>query len=138
MTLSHSENETQDIAKEVSKKIASGGLVCLFGDLGTGKTTFTKGLAENLGIEKFTVKSPTYTYMRDHKLKNGHKLYHIDLYRLNGVDELLLEEIQEIINNPHNLVVIEWADRLDEYLPKERINIIFKYISDTEREITVQ
>ena len=135
MTLSKGEEETYNIAKQTAEKIKNGGLLCLFGDLGTGKTVFTKGIAEALGINSFTVKSPTYTYIREYE-KSPHKIYHIDLYRLDSIDELLLHEINEILNNKNNIVIIEWADKMLHFLPKERIDIHFKYIDENTRELT--
>lgn len=137
MTLTNSERETHKIAEEIAKKIKDGGVICLFGDIGAGKTTFTKGLAASLGIEKFTVKSPTYTFIRKYKA-NKNNLFHIDLYRLQKVDELLLQEIEELTDNPSNIVVIEWADRMREHLPKKRIDITLTYRDEFSREIVYQ
>ncbi len=131
MLITKSEEETYLYAKQVAEKIKNGGMVCLFGDLGSGKTTFTKGLAKALGLDHFSIKSPTYTYIREHE-KN---FYHLDLYRLEEVDTLLLNKIQELLEDKKNIIVIEWADRLNENLPKDRIDIHFEYIDETKRKI---
>lgn len=136
MEVTKSEQETQKIAEQVAEKVKKGGLVCLFGDLGSGKTTFAKGFAKALGIDTFSVKSPTYTYIRDYKLgKNS--LYHIDLYRLETIDELLLREIEELLINKNNVMIIEWADRLKDYLPKNRIDVHLEYLDENSRKISV-
>lgn len=136
MKITKNEEETQKIAKEIAKKVKNGGLVCLFGDLGTGKTTFTKGFAQFFKIDKSLIKSPTYTYIRKYE-KNGKNIFHIDLYRINEIDTLLLEEIRELLENKKNIIIIEWADRIESYLPKERINIEFEYIDPQKRKIKV-
>ena len=127
---------TEKIAKEVAAKIKNGGVVCLFGDLGSGKTTFTKGIAEYFGIDKFSIKSPTYTYIRQYPNKNN-RIYHIDLYRLEVIDELLWQEIKELMTNKNNILIIEWADKMEDYLPGNRIDVHFKYLDENSREITI-
>lgn len=134
MTLSNSESETHKVAEKIAEKIKKGGVICLFGEIGAGKTTFTKGLAQSLGIEQFVVKSPTYTFIRSYETDNG-QLHHIDLYRLEQVDELLLQEIEELTDDPTNIVIIEWADRMGENLPKNRIDISLEYRGENSREI---
>ena len=92
---SHSEKETIKFAKDFAKKF-KGRVVLLIGDMGTGKTHFTKGFAAGLGLEDFMIKSPTYTYIRKYEAVDF-LLYHIDLYRLDGHDEMLEEEILELM-----------------------------------------
>jgi len=134
--ITKSPKETQEIAISLVKKIKKGGMICLFGNLGTGKTIFTKGLAEGLGIENLSIKSPTYTYIRHHK-KNGQNIYHIDLYRLEQIDELLALELDEIMQNKENIVIVEWADRMESILPEKRIDVELEYIDDDSREIKI-
>ncbi len=129
---SKSEGETTKIAAEVAKNVEAGGIICLYGELGSGKTVFTKGIAESLGLHDFKVKSPTYTYVRVYK-----NFYHIDLYRLEEIDELLLHELEELWENPNNILVIEWADRLAEHLPPERIDVHIKYQNENMRTISI-
>ncbi len=134
MKITKSVEETKQLAKEIAQKVVTGGVVCLVGDLGSGKTTFTKGIAENLGIDQFDIKSPTYTYIR----KYGEHFYHIDLYRIEELDELLINELHEIFENPQNTVIIEWADRLNDQTPKDAIVIEIKYAGENEREFNIQ
>ncbi len=124
--------ETRKLAKETAKVIKNGGKIYLVGELGGGKTTFTKFLAEELGINQFSIKSPTFTLIRS--IKN---LYHIDLYRLEGIDELLIQEINELAENPKNILIIEWADKLESFLPLPDIKITFKYINENSRKIEI-
>jgi len=134
--ISKSIEETQGMAAKISEKIKDGGLVCLFGDIGSGKTTFTKGIAEAFGMDKFSIKSPTYIYIRKYS-KNEKNIYHIDLYRLEEIDNLLWHEIEELLENKKNIIIIEWADRINEELPKNRIDIYFEYLDENSREIKI-
>ncbi|MCK9186029.1 tRNA (adenosine(37)-N6)-threonylcarbamoyltransferase complex ATPase subunit type 1 TsaE [Candidatus Gracilibacteria bacterium] len=134
--ITNSEAQTKEIAASISNEIKNGGVVCLFGDLGTGKTIFTKGLAESLGIENISIKSPTYTYIRHHK-KNGKNIYHIDLYRLEQIDELLALELNEIMQNKNNIIVVEWADKMKNILPKKRIDVEISYTDENSRKIKI-
>ncbi|MFH1284610.1 MAG: tRNA (adenosine(37)-N6)-threonylcarbamoyltransferase complex ATPase subunit type 1 TsaE [Candidatus Peregrinibacteria bacterium] len=136
MPITKSETETLALAARIAEKIKKGGLVCLFGELGTGKTIFAKGIADYLGIDKFSIKSPTYTYIRHHSGR-GVNIYHIDLYRLEKIDDLMLREINELIENKTNIIIMEWADRMGNALPKNRIDIHLKYIDKNTREITL-
>ncbi len=134
MKKTYKEAQIGPIALEIVKKIENGGVVALYGDLGTGKTTLTKAIAEKLGIENFKIKSPTYTYIRRYPNNN---IYHIDLYRIDSLDELLLLEIEEIMEDHKNIVIIEWADKLEEYLPKKRLNVKLEFVDSETREITM-
>lgn len=125
---------TKRLAKKIAPQVKNGGLVLLYGTLGSGKTTFVKGLAEGLGIKEFSIKSPTYTYIRHHPLKKNN-FYHLDLYRLETVDNLLLQQIKELLENKKNILIVEWADRLPGELFKEALKITFSYLDATSREI---
>jgi tRNA threonylcarbamoyladenosine biosynthesis protein TsaE len=136
MTLSTSPEETQNIAKKIHEKIKNGGIVFLIGDLGTGKTVFTKGFSESLGIHNFKIKSPTYTYIREYPLKDR-KFIHIDLYRFTEVDDLFLHELEELTANPKDIIIVEWADKLPEDFLTPDIKINFQYIDQNKREIKI-
>lgn len=135
MPISKTPQKTMAIAQKIAIKVKNGGLVCLHGDLGSGKTVFTKGLAQGLGYKQFFIKSPTFTYIR----KLPPNFYHIDLYRLESSDQLLFQEIREILTDRKNIVVIEWADRLIKQLEKfKKTKISFKYQSPTQRSIKIE
>lgn len=111
------------------------------GDLGSGKTTFTKGLAEFFGIKK-TITSPTFVIVKEYPIKkaiNGiDKLIHIDSYRIEegGAESL---DLDYYLNQPNSLVVIEWPEKIINLLPEKRIvKINFEYLSETERKIDVE
>ncbi|MFA6917566.1 MAG: tRNA (adenosine(37)-N6)-threonylcarbamoyltransferase complex ATPase subunit type 1 TsaE [Candidatus Gracilibacteria bacterium] len=136
MYISKNEEETRKIAESLANQVKDGGILCLFGDLGTGKTVFSKGFAKTFGIDELAIKSPTYTYVRDYPL-GGRHLYHIDLYRLETIDELLLQEIEELLENKKNILIIEWADKLKYHLPENRIDVCMEYLDENSRKITV-
>lgn len=109
-------------------------LILLDGDLGSGKTTLTKGLARALGI-KDIVNSPTYTLMKKYKSADRLKtLYHLDLYRLEGVGSDF--DLEEYIDGS-GMVVVEWPYQAEDLLPKDYLLVKIQTLSDTEREFTM-
>lgn len=129
----HSQKETQKLAKKLAKN-SEGNIYALIGDLGAGKTSFVQGFAKGLGI-KDKIISPTFVLMRQYKIPRGNKfLYHIDLYRIEDINQLGIKEIME---NPNNYVIIEWAEKIKNSLPKNSIKIFFEVIDKTSRQITL-
>ena len=135
-----SAEETKELAKEFAAKLKQGTTLCLFGELAAGKTTFTQGLGEYFGITRLT--SPTYVIVAEYPLKTTHNhittLIHIDLYRLKSRWETKAFDLDEIWSDPANLTVIEWSDRLENYLPKDRYEIRFKNLGVSSREINIK
>lgn len=130
--LTNSEEETKDLAKNLAKQLR--GVIALTGELGAGKTTFAVGFAKGLGIKEKII-SPTYVLIRQHSIPDTQKtLYHIDLYRLADFTELGLKEI---MGNPNNIILIEWAEKVRNLLPKNTIWISFKTLNENQREITL-
>lgn len=132
-----SPEETRALAKTLAETVKRKGcVVCLFGDLGTGKTTFAKGFAEGLGISENEVRSPTFTMVHPYELEGGN-FYHCDLYRLgNGIDAVL-HALSEYFEEENAVTIIEWADRIKKYLPVPRMDIHFLYTGDKTREIRI-
>jgi len=128
------------LSKEVLKtKLKKGALIIgLKGDLGGGKTTFLQGFSKGLGIKQ-KITSPTFVIMRRYKIQNTRykiqNFYHIDCYRIEKPKEILNLGFKEIISNPQNIVVIEWADRIRKILPKKAIIIKFEFVGKTTRKI---
>ena len=121
--------ETQALAGELAKKIKAGTIILLKGDLGAGKTTFTQGFAHALGIKR-PLKSPTFTLVREYETVEF-PLYHFDVYRLGeegGADELGLEEYFR----PDSVVLIEWAEYIQDLLPEDVIQVELKRLTDDE------
>lgn len=139
-SVTNSPEQTQQIAKQIANRVKNGGIVCLYGDLGSGKTTFTQGFAKALGITQ-SVNSPTFlvvrTYTVDSNVLVNQKFYHIDLYRLETENELRDIGLSEIIADNNNIVVIEWSEKLGSFLPKQRIDVHLTYQNETDRSIAI-
>lgn len=135
---SSSAQKTQQIASSLAKQFQKrGGVIALSGQLGSGKTTFVQGFAKGLGIKEKII-SPTFVLIRQHKIPNSKRmLYHLDLYRLEDPQEIKNIGLEEIINNPENIVLIEWAEKLQENLPANSIFIKFNKVNNDQREIYV-
>lgn len=125
--------DTQNLGSDFAKVLESGDVVALYGELGSGKTTFTQGLAKGLGIKNRII-SPTFVIVRNYDL-GIINFYHIDLYRMENIKDLEGLGIEEVINDKNNIVVIEWAEKLQNLLPKKRIDIKFVYEKDDARKI---
>ena len=128
-----SEDETQAVARELAATLRAGDVLLLSGDLGAGKTTFVRGLAEGLGIDPAEVSSPTFTLVHEYR-GNGLTLYHADLYRLESAatDDLGLEEI----GLRDGVLAIEWPDRLSHQLPGARV-VRFEVVDEGSRRIVI-
>lgn len=107
----------------------------LIGDVGAGKTTFVRGLAEGLGIKE-PITSPSFTISKAYATKDGKTLIHYDFYRLEDPG-LMSEDLEENLNNPNNIVIIEWSDSVKNLLPKNHTTINIKYNDDGSREVEV-
>lgn len=129
---------TQQIAQDFSQIYQDhGGIIYLIGELGAGKTSFVQGFAAGLGI-KTKIQSPTFILMREYDLGNesNRKMYHLDLYRLEQIDDLNHLGLDETLANPQNIVLIEWPERLKVSLnPTHKVEI--KVINDQQRLINI-
>ena len=131
--ITHSEEATQNVARELAATLHAGGVLLLSGDLGAGKTTFVRGLAEGLGADPNDVSSPTFTLV--HEYRGGRlMLYHADLYRLEktATDDLGLEEL----GVQDGVLAIEWPDRLTHSLPGA-LPVTIEVVDEDARRITV-
>ena len=118
--------ETQDLAKKLARNINPGITISLIGDLGSGKTTFTKGFARQMGI-KDHVTSPTFKLISEYQGKK-YKLNHIDAYRMNGPEDFLNIGGEEYLTSKNSITIIEWGDLLNDILPSKTIRVNFKRI----------
>jgi len=164
VVISKSPQETQKIGRilgEELKSKTSFGLhksklknkqalvIGLEGDLGGGKTTFVQGLAQGLGIKK-QINSPSFVLIKKYRIRFGvadetlhpganfRSLFHIDCYRLNKPQELLELDFDQIIKNPRNLVVIEWAEKVKNILPEDTLKIEFKWLGENKRKLIIK
>jgi tRNA threonylcarbamoyladenosine biosynthesis protein TsaE len=137
--ISKSVTETKKIARGIAKDFKGGEVLGLVGNLGTGKTHFTKGLAEYFKIQK-AITSPTFVLLKPYKTEKNSdikQLVHIDCYRLDSPEELLAIGLNEFIKDKKNIVVIEWAEKIKSVLPKDTVWINFKLgKKENERKIT--
>ncbi|MEQ6378711.1 tRNA (adenosine(37)-N6)-threonylcarbamoyltransferase complex ATPase subunit type 1 TsaE [Bacillaceae bacterium S4-13-58] len=131
--ITYSEEETKQFAEKVAILLKPGDLITLEGDLGAGKTTFTKGLAKGLSITK-TVNSPTFTIVKEY-MSGRIPLYHMDAYRLENSDEDI--GFDEYFNGD-GVCVVEWASYIPSFLPKEYLTIFIRKLEDDQREIVFE
>jgi len=131
---SHSVSETIKIGKMIASLLKRGDIVCLVGQLGSGKTVLTKGIASAFGINKDKITSPTFIIVRGHFGKENLAFYHFDLYRVNSVDEIIALGYEEYFYG-NGITVVEWADRLNELIPKEYLKIKLCCRKDSQRQI---
>ncbi len=133
-----------DLIKEAinnSSKNNHAAVIALHGDLGSGKTTFTKRLAKKLGVDS-VITSPTFVIEKRFNLNKstGHgfkKLIHIDTYRIDLQDELMKLNWQEDVSNPENIISIEWPENVNDILPKNTIHIYFEFLNETTRKLRI-
>lgn len=133
--LSKKAEETLKLGESIGKKLKSGSVLALKGDLGGGKTTFTKGIAKGMGIKE-EVTSPSFTLMKIYKTKEG-SLYHFDFYRIDSPKDMAGYELEEALRDEKGIVIVEWAEKIETVLPKEKLVVKFKYINEDSRELTL-
>jgi len=126
------EFETIELAQNFESEKFPNMIICLNGELGSGKTVFTKGIANALGIKE-TITSPTFNIIKEY---DGElPLYHMDVYRLDGnIEGVGIEDYF----SKDGVVVIEWADMIKDYLPQERLDIFFRVVDEDKRSLTLQ
>ena len=127
--ISHSELDTMELAQNIESEKFENMVICLDGELGSGKTVFTKAFAQAMEV-KDAVTSPTFTIIKEYE--GDMPLYHMDVYRLDGnTDGVGIEEYF----NAGGVVIIEWASTIKDILPNERLDIKFKSIGENKRAI---
>lgn len=130
---SHSVEETIRLGERLGRLLEPGSFIALTGELGAGKTQFVRGVASGLGIDSSVpITSPTFTLLNEYQGRI--RLYHFDLYRLGGVDDAAELGFDEYFDG-NGVCLVEWAERLGSDILTERLDIIFDYLSDTERRI---
>jgi len=141
--ISKSISDTEKIAKDFIEKISMGIydtalVVGLYGDLGSGKTTFTQSVAKIFNIKK-DITSPTFVIEKIYDINHNDfkKLIHVDAYRLDSFKELLALDWDKTLSDSRNIIFIEWPERVVEILPKNHAKIFFKFLNESEREIEI-
>jgi len=163
--ISRSPKEIKEIAKKILKKFQGFNVFSLEGELGGGKTTFVKGIADFLGVKE-PIKSPTFVIMRKYRMPiksrqqiaddkwqiidkgkksqekntscNFRYLYHFDCYRIKDSKEILELGWQELVKNSKNLIFVEWGDKIKNILPKNTLHLKFEFLKENERKIIIK
>ncbi|MCX5698010.1 MAG: tRNA (adenosine(37)-N6)-threonylcarbamoyltransferase complex ATPase subunit type 1 TsaE [Candidatus Omnitrophica bacterium] len=131
--VSNSEKETLNLAKALAVNLRRKDTVCLFGQLGSGKTVFAKGIALGLGIAQEDITSPTFILIHEY-LKGRLPLYHFDLYRLEREQDILELGYEEYLYGD-GVSVVEWADRLGHLMPKEYLRVNLEVKGENKRKV---
>ena len=133
------EHVAAEFAAHLTPKKDSATVVTLSGDLGAGKTAFTKALARSFGIEE-EVTSPTFVIEKIYALPRGafQRLIHIDAYRLNGAHDLDVLGWRELLQESGNLILLEWPEKVEEAIPADALRISLEYIDEHTRKVMVE
>lgn len=126
--------ETGDLGRALGKILKPNDVVALSGELGSGKTTFIQGLASGLGIEDF-VSSPSFTIINEYY--GNIPLYHVDLYRLEEIDDIEALGIEEYFGRG-GVVAVEWAERMKGLIPRKHMDVTFEPAGENERKIKIE
>lgn len=126
--ISESLEKTENIGKAIASKLSGTEVIALFGELGAGKTALTRGICQGLNI-KDNVCSPTFAIVNEYSGK--YKVYHFDMYRVNGIDDLSSTGYFDYLNT--GILIIEWSENIKEFLPDDAIKVTIKY-SGVENE----
>lgn len=125
-------NGTRRVGEMIGRFLKKGDVIALFGGLGTGKTCFVQGLAKGIGVKEW-IRSPSFIIINEYMGRIP--LYHIDLYRVEGMEELIGLGFQEYIYQDEGASVIEWAQKFIEILPKVYLRVEFSWVGKTSRRI---
>ena len=131
---SRSVQETLRFGKRLARHVRKGDIICLFGDLGSGKTILTKGIAQGLDIDTKEVVSPTFILMR--RYDGRLPLYHFDLYRLRDAGQILDLGYEDYLFD-QGVSVIEWAERLGSLTPDACLNVRLEFAGEKQRKIII-
>lgn len=127
-------DQTRQFGKKLAKLLKRGDVLCLFGDLGTGKTTLVKGLAEGLNVKKGEVSSPTFVLMNIYEGRLP--MFHFDLYRLESEQEIAAIGAEEFLYDD-GVCVIEWAEKMKTLMPAEYLSLRLEHGGDDARVIRI-
>lgn len=136
--ISGSEERTVAIGRAIGKAIASGTVVVLEGELGSGKTRLTWGIAEGLGLARSGVSSPTYSLVHEYAARGGLRLIHADAYRMDSAEADDFETLLGIESEGGWIAIIEWGSRIADLLPEDRVTVTMSHRSETVRSIEVE
>jgi len=133
---SNSEQETEEFAARLAQELKPGCVIALHGNLGAGKTVFSRGFARGLNIIE-PVSSPTYTIIQEYPLADGNWFFHLDLYRIDTPRAALAFGVDEYLEASDAYTVIEWPERIDTLLPRYTIHINIEHNGEDGRTISI-
>ena len=129
-----SEEETIELGRQIARELPTRAVVLLIGNLGAGKTTLAKGIISGLGAgDPDDVTSPTFTLIHEY---GGGRVYHIDLYRLDAIQQVATLGLEEILER-NAIVLVEWGERFPDLFPAEKIEVRLQAVSDYKRQVTI-
>ena len=131
--LTHSAEETEKVAERLAESLEGTEIIAMFGGLGAGKTAFTRGLAMGLGADD-CVSSPTFALVNEYE--GRFPIYHFDMYRVTTGDDLYSTGFFDYMDN--GVMIIEWSENIESYLPEKRITVHIVPIGENDREITIE
>ena len=134
-TLSASVQATQLFGERIGRALRPGDVVALYGELGTGKTTFVQGIARGQGRDQASVKSPTFVLVREYP--GGTILVHVDGYRLDGPPAAAWLDL-DLIFSPRRITMVEWAERFEGLLPERRLAVHLEHVSANRRRLRIE
>jgi len=127
----HSIPETLALGEKLGRLLKGGELICLEGELGTGKTCLVQGIAMGMGIASGTVSSPTFTL--HHEYQGRISLHHLDLYRIERPEEMEKLGLLDLLDDYQGVVIIEWAEKVRGFLPDDRLSIHIRWEDENSR-----
>ncbi len=134
--ISESPEQTFRIGEAIGNVLKAGDFLALTGELGAGKTVFAQGVARGMGVpDGYAVVSPTFTLINEYPGHNA-ALYHLDVYRLDGLSDLADTGFDESISQS-GVTVVEWSEKIADFIPEDAIFLFFEYQGDTNRKIVV-
>lgn len=134
VTVTESELETEELGAGFAENLPGGTVVAMYGDLGSGKTAFVRGMARGMGLD-CRVSSPTFTIVNEYLGKR--ELIHFDMYRLNDADELFDIGWEDYLNRGA-VCAVEWSENVQEAFFGDEITVKFEKLGDTRRKITIE
>jgi len=138
--VTHNAEETIEFGQKYTERLKGGEIIGLIGELGSGKTTFIKGLAEGLRVDN-TITSPTFVILKSYPGRIGVKkieFIHIDAYRIESIEDMKSVGIEDYLGREDIIVAVEWAEKIREILPKNTIYIKFNHLNENVREIILR
>ena len=131
---STSAEQTERLGVRLGELLAPADCLCLAGDLGAGKTTLARGIGRGWGTAA-RITSPTFTLVNEYpRLSDGRVLYHVDCYRLSGFGDVVTAGLEDILDGTHT-VMVEWPERIEEFLPANHLWIALRHLNNTRRGV---